>query len=94
MQVTLLDELFGDTPVRRTPVPQQGVKRPKVPEQGLARAIGKLSKRLTQLEQAPLTIEPDEAAPEPKKAPTPVTVPIVPIVPIPEDKKEENATNT
>jgi hypothetical protein len=68
------------------------VKRPKVPEQGLARAIGKLSKRLTQLEQTPLTIEPDEAAPESKKTPTPVTVPIVPIVPI-EEKKEEDVAS-
>jgi hypothetical protein len=88
MDLTLLDELFNEVP-RRTSVPRQGiVTKPRTLESGLARAIGKISKRLNQLESSGIV----EESPR-NKLPTPLTVPIVSqsspvIAPIVEDTKE------
>jgi hypothetical protein len=84
MDLTLLDELFNEVP-RQTSVPRQGiVTKPRTLESGLARAIGKISKRLNQLESSGIV----EESPR-----TPLTVPIVSqsspvIAPIVEDTKE------
>lgn len=83
MNLTLLDEIFGDAPVRRMSVPSQGTHKVQVPDRGVAIAIGKISKRLTALEKAPLSIE------KPATLPIPIPIPIVPIANETETKKEE-----
>ena len=65
MLLTLLDDLFDDfSPVRQAPR-----TKPRAQESGLARAIGKLSQRLSKLEPGVV---------ERNKVLTPLTVPIIP----------------
>lgn len=67
MPLTLLDSLFDNSPPRRMSVPRQGNRQP-AENAGLAKAIGKLSKRLTTIEASGI--------PTVSRNPTPLTLPI------------------